>query len=375
MNVFRRIILPVVWLAIAAVIAVSLVKLAFGAESDATESPLQPDGEVVSSEVVVERGTVHNTVDLKGTIRKDTSAPAKASHTGSVNHFFVSPGTEVREGDRIFQIVSDGEPTGQSAPEGNQESGTDSSEGSPESETEAGEPAVSKRYYTVVAPADGTVGDFQVVRNQAVTTGDVVTKIVKDTFRATATIAPEQQYRLLDEPDVATVTVASGPEPFECTSVRISSADDASSNSAQTDSGSDGTEDDPAVDDSAAGSGPEDGESATGSEENGASISCRVPRKVKVFSGLTLTMSIDAGSAEDVLTVPVTAIRGVVDSGTVWIINENGEPEERRVKLGLSDGSVVEVKDGLTEGEPILEFAPGTEPEEPSDDGAEMYAP
>jgi multidrug efflux pump subunit AcrA (membrane-fusion protein) len=82
-----------------------------------------------------------------------------------------------------------------------------------------------------------------------------------------------------------------------------------------------------------------------------------------VFDGLSMTMSIDAGRAEDVLVVPITAVRGLVGTGTVWVL-ENGEPAERRVRLGLSDGQVVEIRKGLKEGEEILEFVPGASPDE-----------
>lgn len=107
-------------------------------------------------------------------------------------------------------------------------------------------------------------------------------------------------------------------------------------------------------------------------EGGGEGISCRVPDDVRVFDGLTMTMLIDAGAAEDVIVVPVSAVRGLVDSGTVWV-TDGGEPAARKVRLGLSDGDVVEIKKGLKEGENILEFVPGGEsgPDGPS---AEAFA-
>jgi multidrug efflux pump subunit AcrA (membrane-fusion protein) len=47
-----------------------------------------------------------------------------------------------------------------------------------------------------------------------------------------------------------------------------------------------------------------------------------------------------------------------VNSGTVWVVKD-GEPVERRVSLGLSDGEIVEIRKGLKEGEEVLEFVPG----------------
>jgi multidrug efflux pump subunit AcrA (membrane-fusion protein) len=69
-------------------------------------------------------------------------------------------------------------------------------------------------------------------------------------------------------------------------------------------------------------------------------------------------MTIQAGLAENVLVVPVTAVQGSVQSGRVWIPGADGEPVERPVTLGLTDGDQVEVTGGLTEGEMVLQFVP-----------------
>ncbi len=74
-------------------------------------------------------------------------------------------------------------------------------------------------------------------------------------------------------------------------------------------------------------------------------------------------MTVSAGVASDVVTVPLTSVKGSVKDGIVWIAGPGGTgaaPEQRTVQLGgLNDGSVVEVTSGLTEGEQVLEFVPG----------------
>ena len=46
-------------------------------------------------------------------------------------------------------------------------------------------------------------------------------------------------------------------------------------------------------------------------------------------------------------------------TGTVYLpTSDPANPEKRSVTLGLTDGKMVEVKEGLTEGEEILEFTP-----------------
>jgi multidrug efflux pump subunit AcrA (membrane-fusion protein) len=73
---------------------------------------------------------------------------------------------------------------------------------------------------------------------------------------------------------------------------------------------------------------------------------------------MAATVRIDAGVAENVLVVPITAVQGAVQKGNVWVVGDDGKQEERAVTLGLTDGELVEVRDGLSEGEQVLQFAP-----------------
>lgn len=112
-------------------------------------------------------------------------------------------------------------------------------------------------------------------------------------------------------------------------------------------------------------------------EQGGAStgtISCAVPSGVQVFAGLGATMTVTAGQVTDVITVPLTSVEGSVTEGSVWLAPTGAasgpaagapaggtpaEPQQRKVQLGLNDGSVVEIVSGLAEGEAVLEFIPG----------------
>ena len=134
----------------------------------------------------------------------------------------------------------------------------------------------------------------------------------------------------------ATVTIKNGPAPFECSGVKVVS----SAGKAQ------------------------DSKSNAGSD-NGASASmdlkarCAIPSNQKVFAGLQVTLEMTAGSATGVLAVPISAVEGRYQSGTVYLpTSDPSKPEKRAVTLGITDGKMVEVKEGLTEGEEILEFTP-----------------
>jgi multidrug efflux pump subunit AcrA (membrane-fusion protein) len=324
-RVFRKVVLPLVWVAIFLTIAVSLSVMAFESPPKPAGSGVKPTGEIPVSNTIVERSTVENTLEMQGQIVVDPPASAKASHEGVINHFFVPVGAKVKKGDNLFQVKVD-------------EAGEGSEEG------DAPKPKV--RYFNTVAPKSGKVASFAKEIDDTVAKGDVVASIRQSSFKASGTISPLDQYRLLKMPESATVTIEGGPAPFKCHDLSIggSTAPEAPSDEFN----------DPAEE-------PEFQGPESGGGGGGEAITCRVPRDVRVFNGLTMTMVVDAGTAEDVLVVPVTAVRGLVDRGTVWVTGDEGEPVERRVRLGISDGNVVEVTKGLKEGENVLEFVPGAD--------------
>jgi membrane fusion protein, copper/silver efflux system len=63
---------------------------------------------------------------------------------------------------------------------------------------------------------------------------------------------------------------------------------------------------------------------------------------------------IDTGSAEPVLSVPESAVLDTGSRQAVFVEKGQGRFEPRDVKLGQRGGGYVEVRDGLTEGEPIV---------------------
>jgi membrane fusion protein, multidrug efflux system len=83
-----------------------------------------------------------------------------------------------------------------------------------------------------------------------------------------------------------------------------------------------------------------------------------VPEGVTVFAGMGATVRVQAGTAENVLVVPVTAVQGSVQTGKVWVVGDDGTEQPRTVALGLSDGDRIEVREGLADGEQVLQFVP-----------------
>ena len=70
-------------------------------------------------------------------------------------------------------------------------------------------------------------------------------------------------------------------------------------------------------------------------------------------------------------------MKGSAQRGVVYLEDAaGGEPKEVQVTLGLTDGTSVEIRDGLKEGDTVLEFVPGAPgPQEPDGSGATAVGP
>lgn len=171
----------------------------------------------------------------------------------------------------------------------------------------------------VVAPEAGDVSELGVVKGQPVSVGSDLVTLSPARFHVLSTVEPVQLYRLMGAPTEGSVSIQGGPAPFTCTGLRVQVAEDATT-----------------------------------------SVRCSVPADQVVFAGLQAQLSIDIGTVTGALVVPTTAVKGGAGSGVVWVDAGGGaELEERTVALGVSDGTVVEVVDGLAEGEQVRQFVPG----------------
>lgn len=358
MHIFRRVILPLAFLLVFVVIAALLGWIAFKPAADDGFDGVEATGEPASSVIAAERGDISNSIEAKGTINVDEPTAVEATHEGVVNHFFVQPGDEVFEGAELFQVRSEEVEDVKPPASSDSDSDTDAPEDSQADEEK--DPAKPK-YHTVTAEADGTVGDFAVEKNEQVSPDTQVTELLKNTFTARAPIEAVDLYRVPKLPDTANITITDGPEPFVCENLRLDQG-------AGTRAGSAAQGDDAAADDSESGEpsaeDPAADEASAAGSESGPQMICKVPEDVTVYNSLGLTMTVEAGAVSDAIIAPVTAVRGLTGSGTVWVNGDDGQSEERSVRLGLNDGSMVEVKSGLEEGEEIEEFVPGTEPED-----------
>lgn len=333
MGVWRKWIFPILRLIIFAAIAVALVKVAFFPAGEVEESPAFPTGELTEPVTTVAKGSIVNSVTLDATVSADPAQDAKATLAGDILKLNVTVGAKVAAGAVIATVRK----------EIPQEPVTDVDENGNERVTQ---PKPKWQTADVKAPVAGIVSSIAVLVNQTVEIGGVVAKVAPTTFSVGGTLAPEDQYRLLQKPTEATVDVVGGPAGFSCTNLVISNPLEG-------------------ADDSGGGEGGEGAEGGSG----GARIRCSVPADVTVFPGLTATMTVESGSVENVLVLPITAVKGSAGTGVVWVMNKKGKPEEKPVKIGMTDGSMIEIIEGLKEGDEVLEFVPGAEADNPEEGG------
>ncbi|MCU1571290.1 MAG: hypothetical protein JWR33_2031 [Naasia sp.] len=333
MGVVRRWVFPILRILVFALIAAALIKLAFFPDVAEAQGPAFPTGQLSDPQVTVELGTIVNDVTLDGTVSADPAVVLKATAVGAVDEIFIAEGKHVDKGDKIFDIKVE---TPQDPIETTDDKGV----------VTITQPDPIITYEKVFAPITGTLTALTVIPKQAVAVGDESGKVAPPSFSVSGTLSPEQQYRLLDEPEDATVAITGGPAPFACEKLRITAP--------------------------LAGEQPDP---TTGDGATGATVRCLVPEDVRVFPGLTASITIPAGQAENVLVVPTTAVEGGAETGVVHAVLPEGGTEPRDVTLGLTDGSMVEVTGGLEQGEAILQFSPDAQApvpggEECFDDGS-----
>jgi hypothetical protein len=363
--------MPVAWLAVFAVIAVALVKIAFVDGMQPEQALAGPEAEVAVPIIQATRATVTNRVQVTATVQSDAPVGVRNTAAGVVTHIFLAPGAEVISGERLYQVRAE-VPAAAAAQD---VSGPPAAAGGSAGRAPQQLRTIASPVYTytdVFAPVAGVLETLTVLIDQQVGVGDAAGTVDPGTFTVSGPVDAAQQYRLLAKPGSAQISVVGGPAPFACPSVvlKSSGSDTAGSAGGNATGGISGGAA-RAVPYAAAipggGGAPEQGGTPTGT------LSCAVPPEVEVFAGLGATMTVTAGEAVDVITVPLTSVEGSVKEGLVWLAGTGmapdaggngangpaGEPQQRKVQLGLNDGSMVEVVSGLDEGEAVLEFIPG----------------
>jgi len=318
--VVRRYVFPALRIVIWAVIALALVRIAFaGADMSTEASGAEPTGQVVEPTVEATTATITNAVTVRGSVVADPAVPVRATLAGVVSKLLVADGAQVEAGTPVLEIR-------QETPQ----------EPLTRTDPTTGETTVTERKPKVVveqvkAPVTGTL-TMPTLKDQVLSVGDTVGQVSPGTLSVSGVLTPDQQYRLVGAPGEAQVTLKGGPAPFTCTGLRIGAA-------AQ-----------PAT--------PDDAETE-GTTTPSGTVACSLPGDVTAFPGLGADLEIVNGTAADAVVVPVSAVQGTVQRGNVWVVaSEGAEPEQREVGLGLTDGQVVQITEGLAVGDLVMQFVP-----------------
>lgn len=200
---------------------------------------------------------------------------------------------------------------------------------------DAGQEVASQSDVALVTPVEGFVVERLVPDGVSVHRGVPVVLLRYAGFGATATVPVSAAYRLYDGPVTARLQVTDGPGPTECTPLPVA------------------TSSDPA-------------EAAQPGDDADAGVPqmqvlCAIPHDTELIDGSRGVLGITTGERRDVLTLPLQAVAGAAESGTVVKL-VNGEPVLTEVHLGISDGVRVEVVEGLDEGDEVWPYGPNLRP-------------
>ncbi|MFD3688951.1 peptidase M23 [Nocardiopsis sp. NPDC058631] len=265
--------------------------------------------------VAVELGEISSVMVLDAVVEAEPGESVKARNGGTVTHLWVAEGAEVEEGAPILNVRVPDE--GAPPEDGGEESSA---------------PATTE--ITLYAPASGTVSGLDdVLVGDVLEPGAAAAKVAPDAFRAVAAIPANDLYRFYEDPEDIMLKIDRGPPADVCEFLSLGAGDGAGEDAG----------------------GEAGGEGGGG---GGSELVCSVSSDLQVFDGVQGKLSVATGGAENVLVVPVTSVRGTSEEGEVVLVADDGSEEVREVRLGVSDGSFVEVSDGLSVGDMIMDPVP-----------------
>ena len=103
MVVWRRVILPVLFLVVLGAAALALMKIAFLPDTASAE-PIGPSAGVTEPVTAVARGSLVNELDLEGSIARDEEYVVRSATDGVVTGVHVADGDTVQQGQLLVTI-------------------------------------------------------------------------------------------------------------------------------------------------------------------------------------------------------------------------------------------------------------------------------
>jgi multidrug efflux pump subunit AcrA (membrane-fusion protein) len=285
----------------------------------AAEQSPTPSGSVSVVEATV--GTVKDTVSLAGVVVREPNLVIKAAVDGTLTSFAMQVGSDVAAGGTLGTITEPLPPPSPTTPPPFFPPDTPTPSPSftfvppPASPT----PVVKQ----VTSPIAGTVVEVDVLEGQEVSSGQVLLTLAPDQFDVIASVPARVLDRFFQPPISISVAITDGPPAFVCEFLSIGAnlpTDDAQSVLRQE-----------------------------------VDLRCRVPEGSDVFPGLRGRVDAVVAEADNVVVLPLSAIRVTDGTGTVLLMEKGHPPVRRTVTLGVSDGTFVEVVSGLVAGERVVD--------------------
>ena len=310
---------------------VALLKIAFFPANDEDYAQATGDFSQPTTELSPQR--INNTQKLSATIVPDEPTVIRANASGEITDTFVNSGGNAVEGQNLLQVKK------------TSVSETASTSGGADSADEnaaAAAPETTVTWGNITAKASGTV-QWDIVIGQTVEIGQEIGTISPNSFHAVAPIKPSQLYTLGDSINNGRLAITDGPAPFLCDSVKTVTGSGAGSQGAG----------------AGAGEGAGMGAAAAGNSSGGPQLRCDIPADQTVYEGVPATLILGSGTTSEVPALPVTAVEGRFREGVVYApAKDGGKPTKIKVELGANDGTFIEIKRGLKEGQQVLEYVP-----------------
>lgn len=92
-------------------------------------------------------------------------------------------------------------------------------------------------------------------------------------------------------------------------------------------------------------------------ENNESFISCHIPPSQRVIEALPGILAVRFDTVQNATVLPVEAVAGTIDSGTVFRKTSTGM-EEIKVKLGVVDGTSIQISEGISPGDEVVVPSP-----------------
>lgn len=170
-------------------------------------------------------------------------------------------------------------------------------------------------------------------------------------------VPAEQAYRVATEPISAKTTIDGGPGGLDCSLAPVADAVIANTPAVEGDaSGSQAADLPGSVAPGALGAPPAGSVGVAGTHY---SAWCLLPLDVEAVPGLSARVGLTMDTREDVLMLPVDSVTGSQGSGEVGLVQSDGSVAVHPVQLGISDGTNIEITEGLEEGDQVSVAAPG----------------